>query len=220
MFKVRIIITGCGRLGSELANSLAIDGHEIVVIDREAKAFERLSKSFTGARVLGHAIDQRTLEKAAIDSADAFIAVTGDDNLNIVSARIARETYSVPRVVSRILDPVRANIFEHLGVSTISTTTWAANRIKELISHRALDVQLSFGSGEVELVRVVVPAGLFGKAIDSITVPGELSVAVITRHGRSFIPAPGASFEQGDIAEVLVGAFAVGKLEEFISAVA
>ncbi|MBS3909549.1 MAG: TrkA family potassium uptake protein [Actinobacteria bacterium] len=216
---MHIIITGCGRLGSESANSLAMNGHEIVVIDRDAKAFERLAKSFSGERILGHAIDQRTLEKAAIDTADAFIAVTGDDNLNIVSARIARETYSVPRVVSRILDPVRANIFAHLGVSTISTTAWAANRIKELITHRALDVQLSFGSGEVELVRVAVPVGLFGKTIESITIPGELSVAVITRHGRSFIPAPGASFEQGDIAEVLVSAFAIGKLEEFISAV-
>lgn len=220
MFNVRIIITGCGRLGSELANSLAINGHEIAVIDREAKAFARLSKAFAGARILGHAIDQRTLEKAAIDKADAFIAVTADDNLNIVSARIAREIYSVPHVVSRILDPVRANIFEHLGVSTISTTTWAANRIKELITHRALDVQLSFGSGEVELVRIAVPVGLVGKTIESIIIPGELSVAVITRRGRSFIPAPGVIFEQGDVAEVLVSEFAVGKLEEFMSAVA
>lgn len=217
---MRIIIAGCGRLGSVLANSLSIDGHEIAVIDHEAKSFERLSKAFTGERVLGHAIDRRVLEKASTDQADAFIAVTADDNLNIVSARIARETYFVPRVVSRILDPARANIFAHLGVSTLSTTTWAAKRIKELIAHRALDVQLSFGSGEVELVRVTVPDGLLGKTIESIVIPGELNVAVITRHGRSFIPMPGVSFEQGDIAEVLISRYAVGRLEEFIGVVA
>lgn len=217
---MRIIIVGSGRLGSELANSLWLDKHDITVIDRNPNAFRRLAKTFTGERVVGHAMDQQTLKTAKIEEADAFVAVTGDDNVNIISARIAREIFYVPRVVSRIFDPVRANIYERLGVATVSTTTWAVNKIEDLIFHRALDVQLSFGNGEVELVRVAIPSGLFGRTVDSITIPGELEVAVMTRHGRSFIPTLGTVFEEGDIARIAVSRAAVSRLEEFISAVA
>lgn len=217
---MRIIIVGCGRLGSELANSLWLDRHDIAVIDNDPKAFRRLAKTFTGGQILGHAMDQQTLKTAQIENADAFISVTGDDNLNIISARIAREIYFVPRVVSRIYDPVRANIYERLGVATVSTTTWAVNKIEDLIFHRAVDVQLSFGNGEVELVRVAVPAGLFGRTVDNITIPGELQVSVITRRGRSFIPTLGTVFEEGDVARIAVSRGAVSRLEEFISAVA
>lgn len=217
---MRIIIVGCGRLGSELANSLWLDGHDIVVIDQDPESFQRLAKTFTGSRIIGHAMDQDTLKTARIEEADAFVAVTGEDNLNIISARIAREIYFVPRVVSRIYDPVRANIYERLGVATVSTTTWAVNKIEDLIFHRALDVQLSFGNGEVNLVRLAIPAGLSGRTVESITIPGELEVAVITRRGRSFIPTLGTVFEEGDIARVVVARAAFGRLEEFISAVA
>lgn len=217
---MRIIIVGCGRLGSELANSLWLDRHDIAVIDQDPEAFLRLAKTFTGNRIVGHAMDQDTLKQARIEDADAFVAVTGDDNLNIISARIAREVYYVPRVVTRIYDPIRASIYERLGVPTVSTTTWAVNKIEDLIFHRALDVQLSFGNGEVELVRVAIPVGLFGKTVADITIPGELEVVVITRRGRSFIPTLGTVFEEGDVARVMVSRSAIGRLEEFISAVA
>ncbi|MHB8841742.1 MAG: potassium channel family protein [Candidatus Aquicultor sp.] len=217
---MRIIIVGCGRLGSELANSLWLDRHDITVVDNNPESFRRLAKTFTGERITGHAMDQQTLTTARIENADAFVSVTGEDDLNIISARIAREVYYVPRVVSRIYDPIRANIYERLGVSTVSTTTWAVNKIEDLIFHRALDVQLSFGNGEVELVRVAVPVGLFGRTVDSITIPGELQVSVITRRGRSFIPTLGTVFEEGDVARIAVGRGAVSQLEEFISAVA
>ncbi|MCL6471898.1 MAG: TrkA family potassium uptake protein [Firmicutes bacterium] len=217
---MRIIIVGCGRLGSELANSLWLDRHDIAVIDQDPEAFLRLAKTFTGNRIVGHAMDQDTLKQARIEDVDAFVAVTGDDNLNIISARIAREVYYVPRVVTRIYDPIRANIYERLGVPTVSTTTWAVNKIEDLIFHRALDVQLSFGNGEVELVRVAIPVGLFGRTVADITIPGELEVVVITRRGRSFIPTLGTVFEEGDVARVMVSRSAIGRLEEFISAVA
>lgn len=220
MITLRIIIVGCGRLGSELADSLWLDKHDITVIDQDPEAFQRLSKAFTGEKIVGHAMDQHALKKARIEEADAFVAVTGDDNLNIISARIAREIYFVPRVVSRIFDPVRANIYERLGVSTVSPTTWAVNKIEDLIFHRALDVQLSFGNGEVELIRVAIPAGLFGRAVGDITITGALEVVVITRRGRSFIPTLGTVFEAGDVARVAVSRDAVSRLEEFISAVA
>ncbi len=217
---MRIIIVGCGRLGSMLANSLWLDRHEIAVIDQNPEAFARLATTFTGERIIGHAMDEQALETARIKDADAFVAITGDDNLNIISARIAREVYFVPRVVTRIYDPVRANIYERLGVSTVSTTTWAVSKIEDLLFHRALDVQLSFGNGEVELIRVAIPAGLYGKAVGDITINGELEVVVITRRGRSFIPILGTTFEEGDIARMVVSRGAVSRLEEFISAVA
>lgn len=217
---MRIIILGCGRLGSELANSLWLDGHDISVIDQDPESFSRLATTFTGKKVTGHAMDQDILKEAGIEEADAFVAVTGDDNQNIISARIAREIYYVPRVVSRIYDPIRASIYERLGVSTVSTTIWAVSKIEDLLFHRALDVQLSFGNGEVELVRVAIPVGLFGRRVETVTIPGELQVAVITRRGRSFIPTLGTVFEEGDVARVIVARAAVSRLEEYISAVA
>jgi trk system potassium uptake protein TrkA len=165
-------------------------------------------------------MEQSTLKKSGARDADAFIAVTGDDNLNIVSARVARETFFVPRVISRIYDPIRANIYERLGISTVSTTTWAVAKIEDLIFRRALDVQFSFGNGEVELVRVAIPTGLLGKTVADITIFGELEVGVITRRGKSFIPVLGTAFEPGDVARIVVARGGVSRLEEFVSAVA
>jgi trk system potassium uptake protein TrkA len=217
---LKIIIVGCGRLGSELANSLWLERHDISVIDKDPKAFVRLAKTFEGNRIIGHAIEQSVLKSAKIKEADAFIAVTGNDNLNIVAARAARDSFFVPRVVTRIYDPVRANIYENLGVPSVSTTTWAIGKIRDSIFHRALDVQLSFGSGEVELIRVAIPTGLFGHTVADITIPGELEVSVVTRRGKSFIPSLGTVFESGDIARIVVTRGATGRLEEYVSAVA
>lgn len=211
---------GCGRLGSELANTLWLDNHEVTVVDQDPEAFRRLAKTFKGKQVVGHAMNQETLLEADIENADGFVATTGDDSLNIVTARIAREHYFVPRVVSRIYDPVRANIYRRLGVGTISTTTWAVSKIQTLLFHRALDTQLSFGSGEVELIRVAIPSGLFGRTVDNITIPGELHVVVITRHGRSFIPTLGTVFESGDVARIAATRVGADRLEEFITAIA
>jgi trk system potassium uptake protein TrkA len=132
---MKIVIMGCGRVGSQLANLLSLDGHSVSIIDLDAGSFKRLAKNFKGEKITGFGYDRDTLEKAGIESADAFASVTAGDNRNIIGALIANREYRVPIVVARIYDPVRAVVYNKLGIATISPTSWGANKIKELICH-------------------------------------------------------------------------------------
>ncbi|HLV58810.1 MAG TPA: TrkA family potassium uptake protein, partial [Natronosporangium sp.] len=126
---MHIVIMGCGRVGSTLAERLEEQGHSVAIIDQNAEAFRRLSPRFGGQTVTGTGYDREVLAEAGIDHADGFAAVSSGDNSNIISARLARETYQVPRVVARIYDPKRAEVYERLGVPTVATVRWTADRI-------------------------------------------------------------------------------------------
>ena len=125
-----VVILGCGRVGSTLARQLAREGHAVTVIDLTSDAFRRLGPKFKGQRVVGTGLDQDTLRKAGLDSADVFIAVTQGDNTNIMAAQIAKEVFSVPRVIARIYDPIRAQAYREMGITTLCTTTLAAGIIR------------------------------------------------------------------------------------------
>ncbi|MGZ4137728.1 MAG: potassium channel family protein, partial [Actinomycetota bacterium] len=118
---MRVILVGCGRVGSELTIQLGRAGHEVIIIDKRQSAFDRLPPGFNGRTVVGLGFDRDILEEAGIKEADAFVAVTNGDNSNIVSARVAREYYHVPKVIARIYDPRRAEIYEKLNIPTVAT---------------------------------------------------------------------------------------------------
>src|SRR5215207_7090154 len=120
---------GCGRVGASLSDSLARIGHDVAVIDRDGTAFHRLSPDFPGERVLGMGFDRDVLLRAGIENASAFAAVSSGDNSNIISARVARETFGVARVVARIYDAKRAAVYERLGIPTVATVPWTTDRI-------------------------------------------------------------------------------------------
>src|SRR3982751_5036482 len=120
---------GCGRLGSTLAHSLSRRGHSVVVIDQNSDAFRRLGSEFGGTTVTGVGFDRDVLRAAGIERADAFAAVSSGDNSNIISARLAHETFGVSRVVARIYDAKRAQVYERLGIPTVATIRWAADRM-------------------------------------------------------------------------------------------
>lgn len=130
---MRIVILGCGRLGSYLARRFSQAGHAVTVIDREREALNALGSDFSGETVVGTGIDEEVLRRAGIEGADAFIAVTEYDNTNIMAAEVAREIYGVPRVITRLNDPLRAEIFQELGLTTISPTLLAAEAIEECL---------------------------------------------------------------------------------------
>lgn len=130
---MRVIILGCGRVGAYLANMLAGAGHQVTVIDRNSLAFSRLGADFPGKTVVGTGIDEDVLRRAGIEQADAFVAVTNGDNTNMMSAQVAREIFGIKRVICRVYDPLRGELYRTLGLETICSTTWAANRIKELL---------------------------------------------------------------------------------------
>ncbi|HJS29446.1 MAG TPA: TrkA family potassium uptake protein [Anaerolineales bacterium] len=213
---MKVIVMGCGRVGEQLSQLLLSEGHQVTVIDKNSQALGRLGSNFKGRVVQGVGFDREVLVASGIEEADAFAATSSSDNVNILSARIARNYFQVPRVVARLYDPRRAEIYQRLGLLTISSTTWGAERIRELLTHSELDPILTFGSGEVCLLSLEAPYPLIGKMIKIITIPGEVQIISITRKGHAFMPLIGAEVHRGDILHLEVLASAMGQFKELL----
>jgi trk system potassium uptake protein TrkA len=121
-----VIIMGCGRVGARLANLLEGDGHDVVVLDTNPSAFDRLGPDFRGTRIIGNGVDTEVLRRAGIERADAFAACTQGDNRNIMASQIAKEIFNVPKVVTRIYDPIRKDTYATLGLDALSPTVIGA----------------------------------------------------------------------------------------------
>jgi len=130
---MKVVILGCGRVGAHLARMLLQEGQEVTIVDRDNGAFARLGSDFGGRMIVGKGIDEDVLRRAGIEEADVFVAVTDGDNTNVMAAQVAREIFSVPRVVCRIYDPLREEIYRGLGLETICPTLMAATRIEEIL---------------------------------------------------------------------------------------
>jgi len=128
---MKVIIMGCGRVGAQLATLLCNDGHTVTVLDRDANSFRRLPSDFGGTALLGNGLDQEVLKRAGIEEADAFVTVTQGDNRNVMAAQIAKHIFNVPRVLCRIYDPLRRELYETLGLEAISPTTIFAQILRE-----------------------------------------------------------------------------------------
>jgi trk system potassium uptake protein TrkA len=213
---MKVIIMGCGRVGVEVARLLDDEGHSVAVIDYNPEALARLGARFKGHAVRGIGFDRKVLLDAGIEQADAFAATSSSDNANIVAARVARNVFHVPKVVARLYDPRRAEIYRRLGLVTISSTTWGARRIHELLTHADLDPVLTFGSGEVALIEIEAPPQLIGRTVHDLTVPGEVAVTAITRQGKAFLPTLGAEFRAGDVVHLTVLAVAMERIEAML----
>lgn len=133
---MKIVILGCGRVGSTIATNMFREGHDITIIDQNPDSFRRLGRDFGGKTLIGNGIDEDTLRKADLDHADAFVAVTNGDNRNIMSVQIARVRFRVPRVVARIYDPIRSFAYAELGIDTICTTCVGAGLMRDMILGR------------------------------------------------------------------------------------
>ncbi len=130
---MNVVVMGCGRLGSRIATVLDQEGHQVTVVDANESAFRRLPSSFRGERVVGNGMDSSTLERAGIQTADAFIALTQGDNRNYFASQMAREVYGVKRVLCRVYDPVREEIFRDLGLETFSPTSFGAQIMLDML---------------------------------------------------------------------------------------
>ncbi len=133
---MKIIIMGCGRVGARLAGLLDSGGHKVTVLDTDSYSFRRLPDSFKGDARVGSGVDEEALKKAGIESADIFIALTQGDNRNIMATQIAKHTFNVPRVICRIYDPLRQELFSSLGIEAISPTTIFARLLLEMIESK------------------------------------------------------------------------------------
>jgi trk system potassium uptake protein len=189
---MRVVIVGCGRVGAGLAVSLATEGNTVAVVDKDRRAFDRLGEDFGGDTVEGIGFDRDVPEAAGVGRADALVAVTSGDNSNVVTARVARETYRVPRVIARIHDPRRAAIYEQLGIVTVSSTDWALRKVRDYLEHRTLKEEAAFGRGEVSVYRLELPQHLVDTAVSAPAVltwlldsaVGVQDVVTLLRAGR------------------------------------
>jgi trk system potassium uptake protein len=213
---MHVVIMGCGRVGSALSVQLAKAGHSVAVIDKRAEAFDRLPPGFEAQTVVGIGFDRDVLEEAGIKNAaqdGAFVAVSNGDNSNIVAARIAREHYHVQRVVARIYDPRRAEIYERLNIPTVASARWSAQQIQYLLFHGKEELKESFAGGTLLHLQKDVPDHLVGKPIASVEKPGAVIVAGVDRGGMGFIPIDNSTFQQGDVAHFVLTQDSVDQLD-------
>ena len=214
---MKIIVMGCGRVGSQVSLLLTERGHDVTVIDhRDTDAALRLGPGFKGRIVNGLGFDEAILIKAGIKQADAFIAASSTDNANIVGARIAQNIYKVPRVVARLFDPRRAEIYQRLGLKTVSMTTMGAEKLYEIVTHSDLDLVQNFGHGEVSIVAAEVSFSLAGRTVRDLNVPGEFQVISITREQRAFLPSSGTEFREGDLIHLTVQSSSLPRLQDML----
>ncbi len=214
---MRVIIVGCGRVGSELANALSAERYEVVVIDRSPLSFARLSREFGGRMLTGVGFDRDILQKADIEGAYALAATTDSDNVNIVVAVTAKESFKVPHVVARIYDPQAAEIYRREGIPTVTPTLMAANTMRTMIVHPRLAKLATCGSGEVEFITIEVPEALAGRTVRDLTIPGESLVSALVRRGQAMVPTPDAPLEAGDVLHIAAAVTAVPKVEKLLA---
>lgn len=216
---MHVIVAGCGRVGSQLARELAAGGHEVVIIDKDRRAFRRLGEAFPGRALHGIVFDRATLEEAGIRHAQAFVAVTSGDNSNIVSARTARERYDVERVVARIYDPARAVIYERLGITTIASAQWTVEEIaRELLpDDQRVTGGLGPGPGEVVLLTASVPEGVQSLPAASLDLGGVAVLAAITREGRTSVARSGELLQEHDRLHLAVERDAIDRVRAAVA---
>ena len=206
---------GNGRVGSELSNAL-VGEHDVSIIDKNPEAFHAYPPGEGARKIVGLGFDRDVLEDAGIKEAEAFVAVSSGDNSNIVSARVALEHYHVPKVVARIYDPRRADIYERLNIPTVSTTRWGVKQMILMLTHPGEEIKETLAAGDLFRMRVEIPSHLVGKSISSLNMEGKILVAGVDRGGKGFIPVASSTFQEGDYAAVVVQKDALELLEELL----
>ena len=210
---MHIIIVGCSRVGSELANLLSQEGNDVVVIDKNADSFDRLGRTFNGLTLLGNGFDLRLLKQAGVEKADAFCAVTNGDNTNLVSAQVAKKIFKVPKVIARIYDPHRAHIYSTLGLDIISGTVLFASMIRDKIIESRFSSYL-IETKDLGVIEVEVKNGLAGNTIQDINIPGEFLVVAIRTMHDVVIPQPDTVVKAKDILMAVVQVASLKKVKE------
>lgn len=201
---VYVIVAGCGSLGAELARTLAEEGQDVVVIDRDRAAFERLGPAFDGITVAGTAIDADVLRQAGADRADALAAVTGSDQVNLMVGQVAVRLFSLPRVVIRVSDPQLEEMYRGLGFVTVRPGKSAVIQVRSLLGAGDLVHLMALGAGEVELVQFQIRPSLAGEALERLSIPGKCQPAGVVRGGKILLPGPELRLEQGDSVLALI----------------
>ena len=201
---MKALVIGCGRFGVQVSEYLAWKNHDVVVVDSDSESFHALSKEFTGRTLCGIGYDKDILEQAGISTIDVVIGCTSSDSLNAVVAHIAKNVYHVPIVIARMYNPIRARMFEAMGIYTVSITRLGLDNVVEYLEGiKSWRVVRKFGN-DVQLVRARIPASLEGKPFSELDVDGKIKLIAVDRQGYSFVPKQDDFCEYSDIVHLSV----------------
>lgn len=209
---------GCGRVGAMLSDSLSRIGHDVAVIDRDSTAFHRLSPDFSGERIVGMGFDRDVLLRAGIEEAGAFAAVSSGDNSNIISARVARETFGVDNVVARIYDPRRAEVYQRLGIPTVATVRWTADQILRRLLPEGAEPLWRDPTGAVVLAELDTGYRWVGEKVGKLEEHARTRVAFLSRMGEALVPDRDTVIQDGDIVHVMASADDLARINAAVAA--
>jgi len=193
-----VIIVGCGCMGAELATDLSVNGYDVVVVDKHKDAFKRLGSDFNGMTVMGTGIDEDVLKEAGIEKADAFIALTNIDNVNIMAAQIAKNLYKVPEVMARIYESDREYVYREFGLDTINPSGIGIAQIKNALTPGTFHRLNLLGNGDAEMIETRISGRSVGKSIGELEIPQKFKICGVLRGTETIIPQYDMELKQND----------------------
>ena len=197
---MKIIIVGCGKFGVRAAEDLTRKNHDVTIVDTDMESFHALSEEFTGRTICGMGYDKDVLIEAGVATADVLISCTNSDAINAVTVIVAKNVFHVPTVVARMYDPIRARMFESMGVYTVSITRLGVENVMDFLEdNRSIRVTRKMANDDVELIRIRVNAALDGTELSSLIVDGKMQPVSIERGGHSMMPEAGMRCEYNDV---------------------
>ncbi|MGP6158699.1 MAG: NAD-binding protein [Vulcanimicrobiaceae bacterium] len=208
------VIVGCGRVGSSLAKLLTAESHDVVVIDESPAAFKRLGDRFSGRVEVGTGIDYDVLNRAGASEADGFVAVTDGDNRNVMAALIAQRMFGIKKIVARIYDPPRGQLYRELGIETVCPTTLGAKIIRDKLMHMPYESVPSFDFGRLSTLAVTLREIQNGMLVSEIEKPGFIRIGAVRRGSSVFVAKDDDALNTGDEINVIVAPEA---LSEFVA---
>lgn len=195
---MQIIVIGCGKVGSRFAQLMSQEGHDIVIVDNIRENFDLLDQNFRGLRVIGVPIDEDVLKQAGIESADGFVALTPDDNINMMACQVAKEIFKVPRIFARIQDPVREEVFYQFGVHTVCPTNMAVQEFRALMMGETSTTSCLIDNNIIDFDYERVEESDVGKKIVDLTVRKDTMILGLIRNGELHFSRPSLLLEIDD----------------------
>lgn len=213
---MHIVIAGVGRVGSELARRTSLDGHDVVAIDKEFAALDRLGAEFNGETILGEAFDIGVLREAGIEVADVFLAVTSSDNVNLMATEVVRRLFKTPRAIARLYDPARQPSYQALGIDYITGTQLIANVIYEQVISESFSFHVTFPEGDVEIIDFTLGRAAHGMNLTELEIRNKLRVAAVHRDGETIVPGRRFVLAEGDLIVAAARDGVQGRIEHLV----
>jgi len=211
---MNVIVVGCGRVGSQLGTLLSVEGHNVVVIDKDPESFNRLGGGFNGITIKGYGFDEDILEEAGVRDCDAFAAVTNLDNTNLMAAEVARKIFGVPHVVARLYNPVRERTYMQLGLDYVCGTTLVAETLLDKImaghGHHITNL------GDVEVINFKASPKVDGLTVGAIEIKHQFRIAAVARGDAMSIPGPDMTLRTGDVVLASIKEEAFHKVSDYM----